>query len=77
MIHHILSFILGGFIIGCVFFGVFWLLTAVETVEEKVKNTKSYKIASFISTLLLFGFGLAFSLFSCWALGDWIIRLVG
>ena len=42
MIHHIFSFILGGFIIGCVFFGVFWLLDAVETVKEKVEMATRY-----------------------------------
>lgn len=77
MIHHVLSFILGGFIIVCMFFGLFWFFAAVDSFEDKVKNTKPYKVVSYMSRLLIWLFLACFGLFTCWALGDWIIGLIG
>lgn len=77
MINHVLSFILGCFIIVCMFFGSFWLFAAVDSFGDKVKNTKPYKVVLFMLKLLLLLFSACFGLFTCWALGDWIIGLIG
>lgn len=77
MIHHILSLILGCFIVSGIFIGVFWLFMALEDVEEKVKDTKAYKVGSVVSTILLWVICITFSLLLCWSLGDSILTAIG
>ena len=77
MIHHVLSLILGGFIISGIVIGVLWLFMVFEDVEEKVKDTKTYKVGSVISTILLWIICITFSLLLCWSLGDSILTAIG